>query len=353
MNKICLVGDMHWREKLTYSDYVIDARRGEWDAVIDKVVEVSKDCDSIILMGDVFDRKHNPSPVVRRFVEFLKHLGDKDVHIISGNHCVFGDETALDFLQKVDMPNWHVYTPKGGITTAIVNGKSFVFVPYMTNYSLGVESHEDGVTEIMRRIDAIVGDKQFDAVFLHHAISGSKTVAGGLTDLFGEIVLSREELEKRFKLVVGGHIHEPQLVSPRTIVTGSLFTSEIGEKKKSLWTVDLDTQVVNEVPLPVRPIIKIDLSTPDEIKSLGSVSSYSIVKCVVHSKEVEIDAVREELKRFDAYILVEDYPSERQKVRIDDGAMEDLSVENLLKVYAKQNNIEELDLMKAFDIVRK
>lgn len=349
--KILTIGDQHFRLDLPYADYVKDRRLGEKSSVLEAAREASKDCDAVVLIGDGLHLRHNHSTVIKDFVEFICSFAPVPLYVIAGNHEIYnGTETAIDFLKKADLPNVKVIT--AGPERCDLGGKKVVFLPYCTNAALGVESYEDGVTEIMRRIDAIVGTEQFDAIFLHHAISGSKTVSGGLTDLFGEIVLSREELEKRFKTVVGGHIHAPQQIG-RTVVTGSLFTAEVGEEKKSLWKTDLDTGDIEEIALPVRAIRKFDVSTPEDIAALEAVDPYSIVKCIVHSKEIDVDAVREKLQRFDAYILIEDYPSERQKVRIDDGAMEDLSVENLLRIYAKQNNIEELDLIKAFDIVRK
>lgn len=350
--KVLAIPDPHFRLDLAYADYVNDRRRGEKSAVLHAVIDAATRCDAVCLMGDNLHLRHNHSTVIKEFVGFVRALAScAPVYICAGNHEVYnGTETAIDFLREAGIPRVSVITV--GPEYRNIDGKKVVFLPYCTNAALGVDSFEDGAIEIMRRLDRVVGNEQFDAIFLHHTISGS-TTSGGLADIFGEIVLSREELEKRFKLVIGGHIHTPQRLGSRTIITGSLFTSEVGETKKSLWQVDLDSQDVTEMALPIRAIHKVEITATEEIATMDQYDPSSIVKCIVRSHDVDIDIVRDKLRRFNAYILVEDYPSERQKLRIDDGALEDLSIENLLRVYAKQNNIQELDLIKAYNIVRK
>lgn len=348
--KILAIGDQHLRLDLPYADYINDRREGEKRAVFGLIQEVAKKNDAVVLMGDGLHMRHNHSTVIKEFVMFIQSFAPTPVINLAGNHEVYnGTETAIDFLREAHLQHVTVVT-SGPVRSDIGNNK-VVFLPYCTNAVLGVDNYEDGSKEILRRIDEIIKGEQFDAIFLHHAISGIKTL-GSMTDLFNEIVLPQEELEKRFKIVVGGHIHTPQHLGC-TVVTGSIMTADAGEEEKYIWEVDLDKQTVGKIKLPVRPIHKVDIQTNEDVGRLRSFDSYAIVKCVVRSKDVNIESLREELKRFDAYVLVEDYPTERKKTHIDDGAMEDLSIENLLRLYAKNNKIEEKDLLTAYELIRK
>ena len=63
-------------------------------------------------------------------------------------------------------------------------------------------------------------------------------------------------------------------------------------------------------------------------------------------------AVKSALEIFDASIVIENYPNERQKAHFEDGAPLDLSVEGLLKLYAQERNVSYPDLCEGFEIIK-
>ena len=347
---IGVIGDAHFKDNLSYSEYISDGRVAEKKAVLDFIVESFKDCQHIVFMGDNFNAKNNSSETNREFVEFIERFGDKQLHILSGNHEKKGDgKTAIDFIREITRVNWHVYTEparistlhKGqnvGFSTQTKPISTFTFLPYMLNSELGVETPAEATEKIMGEM------KGGDIIFAHHMISG--TVYNGLkTDNALEVVLPKEELENRYKLVVAGHIHGAQQVG-RTWITGNLFTTQVGDVEKYIYKIN-DKLEVERLVVPCRQIHGLENPT---VSKLESIPKSSILKVTITDKDIDIDALRYHLKEFDAYLLIQDYPNERKKVQVEDGAF-DFSIEALLRLYAKEKDISEQKLFKGLQLI--
>lgn len=328
--KILVIGDSHFKDNLSYSEYIEDQRIPEKKAVLDFIVESAKDCHSVVFMGDNLNSKNNSSETIREFTEFVERFNDKEVYIMLGNHEKRGNgKSALDFMMEISKPNWHVMSTP---TDKIIEGEKVSFLPYMSRVELGVNTDEEATQVLMK---GLLGGT---FLFAHHCISDTMGNAFGMSsNEFKEVVLPKKELEKRYKLVVAGHIHIPQEAG-KTIITGSVFTHDMGEKEKFIWKLETKTQAVEKLRLPCREIHKVDWNDdPDKI--FGGIPSSSIVKCVVTVKGTDIELVKKTLKRFDAYLILEQYPNERTKVHFEEGAI-DFSIPCLLKVYAKEKNID-------------
>lgn len=338
--KVLIVGDIHLRVELPYGNAVEDGRMGEWDDVLDKIVNTSTHCDAVVLMGDVLNTRHNHSSVNTALVTFLKRLEGKNIYIISGNHCRYGERTGLDFLKEIGYPTWHVYTE---ITNGIMLGdKVATFSPFLTPQMVGATDNKDGATKAVKEMAG------GDYLFLHQGVTGGK-VHGTWVDLFNEIVLSTAALEKKYKKVFTGHIHTHQNVTENTMITGSIFTAEVGEHGKNVFVLDTETNEVETVPLPVRGIYGVENPS---IKTLDGIPKNSIVKCTLTKKDLDVGQITEKLTSFDAGLLVENYPRERKKVHFDKGGI-DLSVDNLLKIFAENRGIQYNDIKEGFDIISR
>lgn len=338
--KILAIGDPHFKLDFPYADLIKDRRLGERSDILETIHATGRECDVIVFMGDNLDKRHNHSSVITDFVNFIKGFGqDKPIFIISGNHEVYdGDKTALDFLKGLP-GNVTVITPKNGVTSEVVHGELLGFVPYMTNASLGVTSHDDGVSKIL---EALEHPETYSAVFLHHAISGEST------DLFDEIVIPREALEEISEQVVAGHIHKASQEG-NTTITGNIMTHEMGEESKAVWVVDTTSSTTKPVPLPVRPIKKMINPSVEELDSLDK---RAIIKAILTEKGQDVDSLRAKLNEFDAFILLEDYPMERRRIHSDSAKMIDLSVESLIELYAKEKGKDPERLKKALEIIK-
>jgi len=350
--RILVVGDIHLCYELPYSTPISDGRRAEWEAVKQKIIDTAQTCDAVVFLGDFFNARHNHSSVLKEAIDLLRALGKKEIHIISGNHCRYGKNTALDFLQRLNHPNWHIHTEP---RLTAVGGVSAMMVPFMTPALLGTENNKEGAKELLKIMTPA------KLAFAHHAIEGS-LVRGEKMDLsvdfFNEIILNRKELEDRFETVFAGHVHSKQRLGEKIIIAGNVFTHAVGQHEKSIWI--WEDGKVEEIPLPVRGIYKIIweedvwvtedamIFNPkkEDVPPLGS-----IVKCYVTNKKTNISHVKEFLSQFDAYLLVEQYPNERAKAHFEGGTL-DLSVEGLLKLYADEKGLSYSELNEGWELIK-
>lgn len=343
---IGIIGDQHFKDNLSYADYISDRRVAEKKAVLDFIVESFKDCQHVVFLGDNFNSKNNSSETNREFVEFLEKFGDKQLYLIAGNHEKKGNgKTAIDFIGEIKKDNWHVFTKPGTISIEEIACKNPVkldFLPYMHKSELGAENRDDATRIIMN------GLKGGDVLFAHHTISGSSWNGIKSESLMTEVVLPKDELEKRYKLIVGGHIHEPQLIG-NTLVAGSLFTSEVGDIEKFIYILDYNLEKVDlrKIKVPCREIHKIENPTAEQ---LSSIPKESIVKVIVTNKAIDLEELRNQLQRFDASLIVEDFPNQRKKANIEEGAF-DFSIESLLKLYAKEKDVDYEKLLSGLRII--
>ena len=261
-----VIGDLHLKQNLGYFQLFKDGREKERDDVLDYIVQELKDCDPIVLLGDQLNSRNNSSETLKTFVSFLKKFNGKTVYILGGNHEKFGDgRSALDFLKKLDKPEWKVITDS--VITA--EGRDYTFCPYFTKSELGVETNEEGVAKVMKMLP---GGK---ILFIHHAISGSKSTSGAMTDIFDEIVLPRDELEKRYEMVIGGHIHKWSILN-NTIVAGSVFNNIAGETSSRIWKIATMDMNYYPIEVPCRGIYKIE----NEIVDLSNLPKNSIINFI-------------------------------------------------------------------------
>lgn len=335
---ILVIGDIHFRDRLSYSDHI--DRTKERDEVLDFIVEQAKDCDTVVSVGDVFDRRDPPAAVTRDAVRFFERFGDKKLYIISGNHDkkASGGTTALDFMREIGGKHWKIFTKPG-----VVGSEGFHFLPHMYKGELGVENDQEGAEQLMEQLG--LSSSGYRILFHHHAVS--ETFANGVdAGTFNEIVLPKAQMESMYKLVVGGHIHSPGVYG-RTVVTGSVFNSDMGETGKSIWKIDEKTLEVTEIKLPGRGIYK--LVNPTDLQ-IDAIPCYNIVKVIITDPEFDIEHIKEKLKNHDAHLIVEQYPNKREKVHFEDGAM-DLDVNNLIKVYAEAKKVDISLLTKGLELI--
>jgi calcineurin-like phosphoesterase family protein len=338
--KILCIGDLHFKAEYPYSELISDGRKAERAAVLKVMHDAAKTCDAVVLMGDVLDKKNNPSSVIKEMVEFLHGFGDKTVYIISGNHCIYeGDRTALDFLIGIKS-NWRVVTPK----TGLLYEEGLLFVPYHTNASLGSNSIEDATKELIRRIESKIKATNANAMFVHHMLSGTFPTEG-----VNEIVLPNEYLSNFFKIIVAGHIHSPSVYGS-TFLVGNVFSHEVGEEEKFIWKFETNDGSYEKISLPVRPIYK--LMNPS-LEELDVLPEKSIVKVILTEKGQDIEMIKAKLLWFDAHLLVEQYPNERTKMHLSENSTLDLSIESLLDLYATQKEKDPLRLKEAFKILKE
>jgi DNA repair exonuclease SbcCD nuclease subunit len=342
--KILLIGDTHFRFQLPYATAVADARRGEWESVKNKIIEVSKTCEVAVFLGDVFNSKHNHSSVNTELVSFLNKFPETmPIHLIAGNHERFGHDTALDFITEFNHPNWTVYKdPTGPVNLG--SGKTAMFLPYMTPGTVNAANNEEARDNVMAML------KPADYLFHHHIVESTKW-EGGDSSVVNELVLPATVADN-YSMVFGGHIHQPSKVNDKVWVVGNIFTNEVGEHEKFIFILDTDTNTVEKIKLPLRGIYKVEITAGQNIPT--DIPDQSIVKVTVYDRTLQgagVEALRSQCARFDSYVLIEQYSKQRKKVNLNESGALDLSIDNLLKVYAEQRKVNYPDLVTAFNLI--
>ena len=344
--KINLIGDLHFRNQLPYAAAIDDGRRKEWEDVKSKIIDTAKGCDISVLFGDVFNLKHNHSSVNREFIQFLQSFPEgQEIYIISGNHCRFGNETGLDFVKEMKNPKWHVYTEP---TLVSIKNISVQFLPFMTPGTIDCKNLEEAQSKIGGML------QKADYLFHHHIADGTLWSQTSETSDLNELYIPKDAMAQ-YKLVIGGHIHKRQWVNDSTLVIGNVFTNEVGEHDKSIYTLDTETDKVEEIPLPVRGIYKIEMKKAMSLPTPEEIPDDSIVKivCVDPAFGREARHIMHDLgcDRFDAYVIVEKYPRKRQKIDIGEAGSLDFGIDNLVKVYAKARKVLHSELLAGLELL--
>ena len=338
-NKTLLIGDLHFKDSLSYSEYIENGRKEEEQEILDFIVEQAKTCDKVVFLGDIFNAKNNSSSVVKKAVKFIESFTGKQIYILSGNHDKMGDgRTAIDFLSEVKNANWHI------IVNEVLQIKDYTFCPFFNNAQLEAEDNKDAVKKIMKKLEPN------KVLFVHHSISGSSLPSGISVNNLPEAVLPKKELEKKFDLIFGGHIHKPQQ-DGKVTVTGSVFNQETGEKEKFIYRLD-DKMKVEKVALPGRGIYKLEDPTDEDLKAIPK---NSIVKTILTEKlsSIKIGELKKKLDNFDASVLLEQIPHKRKKIHLEDGkSMLEMSVQELLGLYAKEKKVNLIKLLKGFELIK-
>jgi DNA repair exonuclease SbcCD nuclease subunit len=339
-NKILCIGDLHMKDFLSYSDYIKDNRVTEEQEVLEFIVKQASDCSSIVFMGDQLNGRINPPQVIKKLVNFLERFENKELIILAGNHEKSGDgKSAIDFLKEVKNKRWII------VSDNLYTLGHKVFCPYFTKAELEAKDNKDATSKIMKKIK----DNPGTILFIHHIISDSLN-AGIKVNLFPEAVLPKKKLEELYKLVIGGHIHTPQEME-KIIVTGSVFNNEVGETEKYIWKLNEKTLKAEKIKLPGRGVYKFENPTDKDLK----IPKESIIKVTITKKMTiaEINELKEKLKKFDAYILLEHLPKERKKIHLeDDGNMLEFDIPQLLKIYAEEKKVDINKLKQAFELIR-
>ncbi len=339
--KTLIIGDLHFKDKLGYSEYIEDGRESERQEILDFIIKESETCDKVVFLGDQFNFKNNTSSVVRKFVNFIERFGDKKLYFIAGNHEKFCDgRSALDFLNEVKGKNWKV------ISNEIYEEDGYVFCPYFYASELGVETHDEGVKIVMDRLKKIAGE-DVKVLFAHHALTNTK-VGNIDTSFFSEILLTKATISKLFKQVFLGHIHTTDN-SGNIIYAGSIFNNEVGELQKHIWTWEKDK--ASEIKLPGRSIAKVE--NPVLGDTWEPSKEDSIVKVIFTKKSLKakIPEIEKVLKKYDAYIIVERYPHARKKMKDVKGDIADMPVDKLLDLYAEDRKVDVTKLKKGFELI--
>lgn len=362
IKRILVIPDLHAKPHLSYYDCVKDQREGEKQQILDFIIDQAKDCVYAVFLGDVLDAKSNPSLVLKDLASFLKRFSsdDRDTNLIliSGNHDAKSNgESAMDQFQQLEnfIP-WKIITKnpqKLTFNDGIADYLTATFLPYTFKQQLQAKTKEEGTKLLMDKLESS------DLLFHHHAILTEDNVE--FMENFDEIVLPLNELRKKYKVALGGHIHTNTFQPDNGFITvGSVFTSEVGELDKYIVKITVDYNkydpldntrkiTYENIKLPTHPIVKVINPTEEDIDKLDV---NSIVKFVVTDKIYKDNLTENKLSKFYGYTINEMYKRERNKQNVSTNEnILDLDLNGLLIEYSKVKNVELKALQEGLEMV--
>ncbi|MFA5376105.1 MAG: metallophosphoesterase [Dehalococcoidia bacterium] len=334
----CVIGDMHFKETYGHAASFSDRRVTERAGIELSVAEAARACDLVVILGDMFDHRSNPSSALFSATAFLESLGSyPEIVILGGNHDTYADGSgALDYIRALSGKKWHVVSGKP--ETSVAGGRTLHFVPYMRCGS-GQDTRalaDEIVTGVAEGCDML---------FTHHSVSGT-AMANGTTDMLkGEPVLPREIVSEKSKLSFHGHIHRPGTYG-NVIVAGSIMSEEAGDDTpKKVFVVD--GTAVSEVTLPGRAMRRVKAETVKEaMEGIGDADFYRIV-VTVPPTDAEIAALPANVE-----VSCVSAASRERTESADDGPIS-INPTELLTEYAEKKGVDKERIINGWNEIDK
>lgn len=326
---------MHFRKVQHHAADFPDGREEEREDIEAAIVRIAKEkkCVHVIQGGDALDSRDADPEEVRRLVSFLESLGAMMVSVLSGNHASRADGTAAeDFINELSDKDWRF------VNEVTHNEAGVCYVPYTRRQQVGAQTDAEVVEKVLGLIDRQLvraGRRKFKAIVIHHAIAGTVTASGQMTDMFREAVFPGNELLKRADRVFGAHIHEPQ-DDGNVHVIGSVMAHDVGElKPKRVIVWDDETGEVESVELPGRKMARLVDPSPEELREAKG--KYDLVKVVVTDQKAYSAGDLEG-------VVVQEKPRRREKSE----EVLDFSVPSLLEAYARERKVDREAIFRAW-----
>lgn len=266
--KFLAFSDLHCSNYKSYSKYK-NGKNSRLLTIIDSINEIQKlgkqeNVDFYVFGGDLFNTQgYVESDVYNLAFDAFKKF-DKEVICISGNHDNFGssDVSDLSFLKFSEIAN-----------VKIIDNACF-------------EKYKICGVGFQKNLNAkdILSCKDFNGceILVLHEIPKGCVV----NDYLFKEGIDWESIEKQFKLVLFGHIHQPKKLSDKTFVIGSPLQHNFSDKgDRGVWLFDHKNggnYISKFIPLKYPKFFKVD-----SVKDKSDSFNYYMVSGLDNEKIVE------------------------------------------------------------------
>ncbi len=278
-----IVGDLHLGGGLSMGKpgigTALNSRLADQVNLLDWLVNqaIDHNVDTMIFTGDICEDVKPDYILVNIFFQFLKkcEIYNLDIHIIAGNHDIkrtgFHYTSILDLINTWEFENCHVHKQ---LNTIYKDGVCFTLMPFRDRRSFNCDSNAKALDILANQLPYEVSDISpgNDRVLIGHlAIEGSLPVGNEFDDFSNELMCPLSMFSE-YDYVWMGHIHRPQIRSKKPYIAhiGSLDISDFGETDHQKIIVIYNSSKENkfiEIPVPSRPLIKIEIAIPANIDS--------------------------------------------------------------------------------------
>ncbi len=268
---------MHTRRFLHLADLHIGRKLGDYqllpdqEKVLEQACEAAKDCEAVLIAGDVYDKPNPSAEAMKVFDDFLTKLCQmgKQVYLISGNHDSAGRISYLGRL--LESSRVTVSAPFTGVLQAASQPEDEVqiwLMPFLTPNRVRefypeekINSYEDAVRVVLEH--SPLNPEKINLLIAHQFITGGQTseeefAVGGLDNISAELF-------REFDYVALGHLHMPQSVGGRETVryAGSPLKYSLSEEhqKKSFTILEIQGKQKIEIH-------KIPVQLPHDVRTV-------------------------------------------------------------------------------------
>lgn len=257
------VSDLHIGRRLNGFSLLEDQKH-----ILSQIIDLSKECDAVLLAGDLYDKAQPSAEAIRTVGDFLVALSrmHKPVFAVSGNHDTA--EQIAYCRELLGECGVYMAPPFDGTLTCHTlqdeHGPVHVWLlpfirPAMVrSYFSDVHTYEDAVHAALHT--AQLADGARHVLVAHQYVSGAET-CDSETRLIGGVDQVGTDVFDGFHYVALGHLHSPQKLSGGRIrYCGSPLPYSLSEEhqRKAALIVELDAQggvTVEEKPLvPLRTV---------------------------------------------------------------------------------------------------
>lgn len=246
-------------------------------AFVDHLLDVvaAERVDVVLVSGDIYDRALPPVDAVRLADEALVRLAASRARVvlISGNH---DSAQRLGFSSRlIDSAGVHIRADLSGVGSPIMlpddaGDVACYGIPFLDPHAvaepwqLPARSHQNAMTEAMRRVRADLAARNARSIVLAHAFVVGATPSDSERDIsVGGVSLIGTDTFSGIDYVALGHLHGRHTLTDAIRYSGSPLAYSFSEANqvKGSWLVDLDaTGAVQAefVPAPVpRPLARL------------------------------------------------------------------------------------------------
>jgi len=294
--KVLVIGDPHFKI----------GNVKETNAMTEAIIKVAyeKKPDFIVVLGDVLDRHEtiHVSPLSRA-INFLQQLKEiAFTYLLIGNHDLKNNRQFLsDEHPFCSLKEWKNITVVDTTVLDVINGKTFVFVPYVPP------------GKFIEALDLKENWKDAECIFAHQEFKGAKMGA----------IISEEgdEWPTTCPFVISGHIHDYQEPQVNVLYTGTPIQHAFGDQHdKSIFLFSFCEERSYEridLGLLKKHIVRINC---DEVSDYVPRSNCEL-KIIIKGNCGEIKAIMkhpniEVWKKAGYKIVYKDTPIESQEIKL-------------------------------------
>lgn len=241
-----------------------------------------KDVDFILVAGDIFHKRTPDNNARDVFYKFIKDICPIPIVVLIGTHDFSINIHSLTPLKSLQLDNLFVLDT---LDIQVINLSSFnvaiLSIPHVTN-KLDISS----IQELIERLISTKSD--YKIILGHFSVMGASDGIYTVSQNSKDFILPKEIFNiEGIDYIALGHIHKPQEIG-KLRYSGPIERVDFGEKNNEVGFYYVEDKNVSFIPLKVRPMVDLPLSSIDEIEKT-ELPKDAIIRVIVDTNKLGKD----------------------------------------------------------------